>query len=570
MHPPHLQTGSVFVGIFLLTCAIVLLIVGALLTESGCSKQAVVCLMYPDNGQHVKTTIAQAFSLRSGCAFDSTPKQIVNKCADLLVSAYNEVPEGLDWDDGDDVWAEAQTIAELQQLADASASDQVAVSSLTVAAEYVTYSGYRNRYIRSFAITDYVNDTAYTDGRRLYTDDAAGGDDELSWYDLEYGSESVYSASAEEPATFDFTFSVTVATRSYADSKNTITARLIGSDGSTTDYMTLGVFRDKGETREMVLTSEKGLYDVQTLELTTSGKDGVKFEEITVDVPPDGYDDDSLSSSTFTMSSFLKCAGSKRKGTYSCVQTLTPTAPETDGVVCPSCTNKYTSAPWINYTMGDMLTSGEVVGLTYGTVSNTDGAWFVVYNNCTAGGAQVFEYAAYCDNGCFDRKDSFSKSPTSYFGGDDTYNGGTCQQGSGSSYPKVCVDPLDSDGEAWSLEGYSSSEIKASCDDYLSFDRGHQVPANHYDFDEDLIDETNYMTNILPQIDKMNRGAWLATEMVIECYRDVEPLYIVGGAAFDRNDDMFDYFEASHGVKTPSYQWKVIQATDSNADDYSR
>ena len=504
------------VGVFLLTCATILLIVGALLTESGCSEQKVVCLMYPDNGQHVKTTVSQAFSLRSGCAFVSTPKEIVNQCADLLVAAYNEVPEGLDWEDGDDVWAEAQTIAELQQLADASASDQVAVSSLTVAAEYVTYSGYRNRYIRNFAVSDYVNDTAYTDdvddgsrrrlgtrrlgNRRLATDDAAGDDDEYAYWELENGAGSVYEASAEESASFDFTFSITVATRSYADSKNTITARLIGSDGSTTDYMTLGVFRERGETREMTLTSDTGLYDVETLELTSSGKDGVKFEEITVDLPPYGYDDDSLTSSTFAMSSFLKCAGSKSKGTYSCTQTLTPSAPETDGVVCPACTNKYTSAPWINFTVGDMLQSGEVVGLTYGTVSSTDGAWFVVYNNCTAGGAQLFEYAAYCDNGCFDRKDTFSKSPTSYFGGDDTYNGGTCQQGSGSSYPKVCTDPLDSDGNAWSLDGYSTSEIAAACDDYLSFDRGHQVPANHYDFDDDLIDETNYMTNILPQV----------------------------------------------------------------------
>ena len=188
----------------------------------------------------------------------------------------------------------------------------------------------------------------------------------------------------------------------------------------------------------------------------------------------------------------------------------------------------------------------------------------------SVGGPQLFEYASYCDNGCFDRSDSFKISPTSYFGGDDTYNGETCQQSGGGAYPKMCIDPLDSDGNAWSLEGYSSSEISAACNDYYAFDRGHQVPANHYDFDEDLVDETNYMTNILPQMDKMNRGAWLQTEMVIECYRDIEPLAVMGGAVFDRNDDMYSWFEASHGVKTPSYQWKLIQATDSNDDDYNR
>jgi endonuclease G len=62
-----------------------------------------------------------------------------------------------------------------------------------------------------------------------------------------------------------------------------------------------------------------------------------------------------------------------------------------------------------------------------------------------------------------------------------------------------------------------------------NYDRGHLVPANHLDHLAKGIAQSNYMTNILPQHAKMNRGAWLVTEEIIECTRDEEPLHVVGG-----------------------------------------
>ena len=47
------------------------------------------------------------------------------------------------------------------------------------------------------------------------------------------------------------------------------------------------------------------------------------------------------------------------------------------------------------------------------------------------------------------------------------------------------------------------------------------------------------MTNILPQTDKMNRGAWLESEMLIECARDEEALRIIGGAIFSKQGIKF-------------------------------
>ena len=65
------------------------------------------------------------------------------------------------------------------------------------------------------------------------------------------------------------------------------------------------------------------------------------------------------------------------------------------------------------------------------------------------------------------------------------------------------------------------------------------------------------MTNILPQAANMNRGAWLQTEEIIECYRDIDELLIIGGVIWG-NNPADDFFVESHGIKTPDAYWKVV------------
>jgi len=141
-----------------------------------------------------------------------------------------------------------------------------------------------------------------------------------------------------------------------------------------------------------------------------------------------------------------------------------------------------------------------------------------------------FAYNAVCDGGCQKRAHGFRLSPKKHFpDGDDQ----GCQQKNGKSYPKFCMDPVDATtGEPWSLAGLKSKEIKEVCNTKLGHDRGHQIPANNFDYSKSVCKMTNYMTNILPQADKMNRGAWLKTEMMGECWRQEQPLTIMGGALF--------------------------------------
>jgi endonuclease G len=160
--------------------------------------------------------------------------------------------------------------------------------------------------------------------------------------------------------------------------------------------------------------------------------------------------------------------------------------------------------------------SAEILRLDY-----TGG--FTVWLDCEKRGAVKFRYNAQRDTGDAKRSSRFytdSKVPA------------RCQQTSTSSYKRP-------KGEK------------------PTYDRGHLVPANHLDHDSAAIRQTNTMTNILPQVASMNRGAWKHTEEIVECYRDIDELLVIGGVLWG-NDTSNDYFVESHGITTPDAFWKVI------------
>jgi len=152
-----------------------------------------------------------------------------------------------------------------------------------------------------------------------------------------------------------------------------------------------------------------------------------------------------------------------------------------------------------------------------GTILKLDYPGFTVWLDCSQRGAVKFQYVAQRDNGNTRRYDKFFLDPNVP---------ADCQQTSAKAY------------------GHN-------------YDRGHQVPANHLDASEEAIKATNTMTNILPQAANMNRGAWLQTEEIIECYRDISELLVIGGVIWG-NNPTDDYFIESHGVKTPDAYWKVV------------
>lgn len=152
-----------------------------------------------------------------------------------------------------------------------------------------------------------------------------------------------------------------------------------------------------------------------------------------------------------------------------------------------------------------------------GKILKLDYQGFTLWLDCNKRGPVKFEYVAHKDNGDFPRQKDFQLDP---------------------SVPTEC--------QQFSSKAYGQG-----------YDRGHQVPANHLDGSETAIMQSNYMTNILPQTSQMNRGAWERTEEIIECYRDIEDLDVIGGVIWGNNPSD-DFFVKSHGVQTPDAFWKVI------------
>lgn len=124
-----------------------------------------------------------------------------------------------------------------------------------------------------------------------------------------------------------------------------------------------------------------------------------------------------------------------------------------------------------------------------------------VWRDCARRGAVTFCDNAQRDQGTFPRLNNFSRDP---------------------NVPARC----------------QQTSTASSTHPMQRYDRGHLVPANHLDNSRTAITQRNDMTNILPQVAAMNRGAWLQTEAIVECYRDLDALLVLGGIIWGSNTDL--------------------------------
>ncbi|MVF24846.1 DNA/RNA non-specific endonuclease [Methylocaldum sp. BRCS4] len=152
-----------------------------------------------------------------------------------------------------------------------------------------------------------------------------------------------------------------------------------------------------------------------------------------------------------------------------------------------------------------------------GKLLRLDYEGLTVWIDCEQSGAVKWRYNPQHDNGNEPRTNSFRLDP---------YVPRECQQTSAKGYG----------------HGY---------------DRSYQVPANHLDASAVAIRQSSYMTNILPQTSQMNQGAWKLTEDIVECYRDIDELLVIGGVIWGNNPDN-DYFVQFHGIETPDAFWRVV------------
>ncbi|OQS05599.1 endonuclease [Thraustotheca clavata] len=151
---------------------------------------------------------------------------------------------------------------------------------------------------------------------------------------------------------------------------------------------------------------------------------------------------------------------------------------------------------------------------------------FELTYDCEAGEADRWTYTLGFDNGHADRPTTFFKDP---------------------NLPANCK-------QQKKVAAYSQG-----------YDRGHLVASNHMDTNDEMIHESHYMTNILPQIATFNRGNWLKTEVIEDCYRDLHNITTYGGVVY--SDPSNDFFLDGWGVKTPDFWWKVVLTKDDAGKD---
>ena len=150
---------------------------------------------------------------------------------------------------------------------------------------------------------------------------------------------------------------------------------------------------------------------------------------------------------------------------------------------------------------------------------------FTVWLDCERRGAVKFRYNAQRDQGDLERSSAFRLDPNVP---------GRCQQTSAGPYQ------------------HSNPE----------YHRGHLVPANHLDHSKTAMQQSNFMTNVLPHTQTLNLGAWKQTEIITECYRDIDELLVIGGVIWG-NNTADNHFVQSHGVATPDAFWKlIVRGTD--------
>lgn len=93
------------------------------------------------------------------------------------------------------------------------------------------------------------------------------------------------------------------------------------------------------------------------------------------------------------------------------------------------------------------------------------------------------------------------------------------------------------------------------------YDHGLGVPFRHIEHSQKAAQQTNYMVNVWPMHRDLNQGAMLQTELIAECYREIEDIEVYGGIIAGATPANSEYLE-SHGIHTPGYFWRAFISSE--------
>lgn len=107
--------------------------------------------------------------------------------------------------------------------------------------------------------------------------------------------------------------------------------------------------------------------------------------------------------------------------------------------------------------------------------------------------------------------------------------------------------------------------------DKTGYDRGHQAPAGNQGKNQTLQNQTFYMSNMAPQLPKLNRNAWKSLEEQTRTWvkQYSEAWEITGPLFYDPKEDSeatadgtIRYYTIGNGVAVPTHFYKIIVVKD--------
>jgi len=93
-------------------------------------------------------------------------------------------------------------------------------------------------------------------------------------------------------------------------------------------------------------------------------------------------------------------------------------------------------------------------------------------------------------------------------------------------------------------------------DDYAgeAYDRGHLVPAGNNTQNDDVMSESFFLSNMVPQVPNHNRGIWKQLETAVRIWvNEGKDIYVITGTFYNK-----EHKQIGKQVGVPDYMWKVI------------
>ncbi len=118
--------------------------------------------------------------------------------------------------------------------------------------------------------------------------------------------------------------------------------------------------------------------------------------------------------------------------------------------------------------------------------------------------------------------------------------------------------------DEWGFDPNIDSYFQADCISRSyggRYDRGHQLPSADRLANREMNVQTFYMSNMTPQLDRLNQDMWANLEIKVRENNCNDTLFVVTGAYFDSGSTASTYDGAGKSVPLPTHYFKVLLRT---------